>query len=352
MRCGLAALVLLLSGATCTAGSPPAGPVPPTRPARLCVGGVTAACRAPRNVSRRLAVSPLRVLRAEPLPSGTQGGRVLSLEASDGVVFDAKWRAWSMSSASNAPVGEVAAADLQELVLEPGDYVVPPAEVRCLPDAVMRRIDEQAEPYSDTGCTLSVVTYWLTGTIGLREAQRRGLLPDPPGYVSGDPELYAYERFRRDPVYRRNVANLNVMLYLTANGDAHAGQFVLYPAPLHVFAVDHSVAFGLDHRSAMRGRQDLSRLIVPAIPVSTAARIRALRKADIEELAVLASFEERGTELVRTERGSPIGEPEQRLRAVGPHVQIGLTSSEVDVVQRRVRELQRRLESGELRTFR
>ena len=352
MRGAMLGLALLVSGATCTVSSPPSVPVTPTRPARLCVGGVTSACRTPREVSERLAAAPIRVLRADPLPHGTQGGRILSLETRDGVVFGAKWRAWSMGSRSNAPVLEAAAAELQEMALDPHDYVVPPAEVRCLPSSVIRAIDaDDAEPYSDTHCALSVLTYWLAGSIGLREAQRRGLLPDPPRDVSGDPELFSRERFDRDPRYRRNLANLNVMLYLTANGDAHAGQFVLYPEPLHVFAVDHSVAFGLDHRSAMRGRQDLSTLLVPAIPASTAARIRALRKPHIERLAVLASFEERGTRLVRTDPGAPIGDRDASLRTVGPHVQVGLTSSEVAVVQRRLRELQRRLETGELGTF-
>ncbi|MBO6934230.1 MAG: hypothetical protein JJ863_04625 [Deltaproteobacteria bacterium] len=327
------------------------GDVPPSEPTRLCVGGVRSDCRRPDRIRELLATESLVVVQAAPAPGGAQGAAVLTLRTPDGLTFDVKWRSLGSASRSNDPIAELGADRVQRLVLGPGDLVIPPTAPHCLPAASYeRRLGHRRDAFDGSDCVLGIVSLWLHGAVDMNEARRTGVVPGEAG--DADPGLYDPLRFERDARYRRNVAHLNLVAFLIAHGDAHAGQFVTYRDPPHLFLVDNSVAFGLDHRSAMDERQDLARIVVPSIPRETAARLRALTRTDLDELRVLAELRlEASGRLVATDAGEPFGDPDEGARRQGERVQLGLSPEQIEVVWSRVRLLQASLDDGSLGVF-
>lgn len=325
--------------------------MPGTEPSQMCVGARATDCRPTDEIVRRMRESDLRIVQAAPASGGVQGAAVVTLRAPDGTVFDAKWRARASESRFNDPAAELAVFRLQDMVLEPRDYVVPPTEAHCFDVAAYSVLRHAVEPFPETQCVLGYLSYWLTDVVGLNELRRQGLIASAEERPQGDPWLYQRPRFNQDEAYRRNVANLNVIAFLVSHGDAHRGQFVGYRDPLHIFLVDSSVAFDMRHRGAMDDRQDLSKLIVPAIPVETASRVRALDRAALDRLAVLTTLVRDDAGLVLTDDESLFGDPGDRIRVEGRRVQIGLTTTEIDGVFERVRLLRERLRDGSLRVF-
>jgi len=342
-RNALAAITGLFTLACTQAAGPPKATS--TEPTRLCVDGAAlspARCRSARDVEALLGDAPVGLLRSRPTPGGAQGAHVVTLVGPGRDIVEAKWRPLSATTPTNDPASERLAHALQAIVLPPEDHVVPPAVTRCL--------ELPGEPPGE--CELGVLSYWLTGSTTLRDARRAGLLPMPDGGVwSGDPQLFQPTRFASDPAYRRAVAHLNLVAHLIDHGDAHTAQFVLYRDPLHFFLVDNSVAFGVHRNAEMDARQDLSRMIVPALPADTAARLRALRPAELRALAVVDTWQRTPTGLVRLDGHPPLGDPEARVRRADDLVQIGLRASELDALLARVAALQRALADGSLQTF-
>jgi hypothetical protein len=232
---------------------------------------------------------------------------------------------------------------------------VPPVVGRCLPDKAYRHAlgpEVHVETYPGTKCVPGILSYWLTGSMNLRDARREGFFPAPGGDPwHEDPMLYDAERFEADARYRRNLANLNVVAFLMSNRDAHTAQFVLYRDPLHLFLVDNSRAFTVPGNPEMRSRQDLSELVVPSIPRDTAARVDALTRADLERLARMEEYERSDETLRRLAPGDPIGDARQRIRSKGARVQVGLNDADLAGVIERARRLQRALREGAIDTF-
>lgn len=353
--CGVGLIVLALLSSECGPPQPhprgSLGAVPVTPPARMCAGPTSEGCRSAEEIARRMREPDLQIVQAARASGGVQGAAVITLRAPDGTLFDAKWRALASESHFNDPSAELAVVRLQDMILAPGDAVVPPTEAHCFDVEPYGALRHAVEPFPETRCVLGFLSYWLSGVVGLGALRRDGLLPSADGRPAGDPWLFERRRFDQNETYRRNVANLNVIAYLVAHGDAHAGQFVGYREPLHIFLVDSSVAFEMGHRGAMDDRQDLSTLVVPAIPRDTAARLRALDRPALDRLAVLTTLAREGQSLVVVEDGPLFGDPDERLRVEGGRVQIGLTTEEIEGVQERVGVLRDRLRDGSLRIF-
>ncbi|HJL17608.1 MAG TPA: hypothetical protein RMH99_18230 [Sandaracinaceae bacterium LLY-WYZ-13_1] len=354
---GARALVAATLALAC-AGEPSAarGALPkgvPTGARPLCVGPDAsperADCWTPASVEARLLDPDLEVLRVRRLSSGSQDARVWTLWVPpDGAVFEAKARAQSDVTPHNDPTAGTLVHALQALVLAPTDHVVPPTVTRCL-EGVPRR---HGKGHAPAGCTLVHLSYWLSRSAPLRALRRDGVLRAPDGDPwDPDPRLFDPERFERDPAYRRAIANLNLIVHLIGHGDAHAQQFVAYEDPFHVFLVDSSTAFSMPRNPAMDRRQDLASLIVPALPADTAARVRALERADVEGLAHAVTFERRGGAMRRAEHAAVIGDPDKRVRDPGSRLQIGLRDDEVEALWSRVRGVQRALRERTLGTL-
>ena len=355
----LSTWVLLLLGCSALPGgraTTDGAPAPPlTDPTQLCVGDpseAAARCRSPREVERWLAGDSLTIVGRRET-GGAQGAVALTLRSPE-ATFDAKWRAASSASEHNDPLGELGAHHVQKLILDPVDYVVPPAASHCFPEAEYRRwFRSDDDSVEDMECVLGYLSYWLTGSIGLTEARLAGLVPAPRGDAwSADAALYDPARFpHQSGAYRRNVAHLNVIAFLARNGDAHAAQFVSYRRPLHVFLVDSSVAFSAPQRASMRGRQDLSELVVRAIPADTAERVGELGRDEVMALMRIAEHRRADLGWERVAPGPLLADGRGRLRREGDRVQVGLSRDDARGVLERLRILQEALRSGAIGTF-
>src|SRR5688572_23404981 len=137
-----------------------------TRPARLCrTKALLERCRTAEEVESWLTHPDLEIIGWTATPSGLQGAKVLTLRAPGmlPVVFRAKWRASSTTSARNSPRRELAAYAVQKLFLEPHEYVVPPTAPHCFPiDEYRKKINPRAKPtWRDVPCVYGILSYWL-----------------------------------------------------------------------------------------------------------------------------------------------------------------------------------------------
>ena len=325
-----------------------------TEPTRLCTEGSTAPCRRASAVERFLQQDQLVIHEAEALGSGAQGAVALALEGPEGTRLKAKWRTSRSAELTNEPINELAAHRLQTLFLDEPDYVVPPAAAHCFPLASYRAaIGAEAEPLEGTDCVLGFLSYWLGGSKSLGEGREAGLFPTPAlGPGTWDTQLFDAERFEADAPYRRAFALVNLLTFLTANGDAHSGQFMFYEDPLHLFVVDSSMAFRVpvNPRMALRDEDLGKSLLAPAIPRRVAERLGELNPAVVQQLLVLAELRVANGAVERVEPGEPV-ETDQHVRRHGERLQLGLTSSEIGLLWNRVTEVQRRLADGSLGTF-
>jgi hypothetical protein len=128
---------------------------------------------------------------------------------------------------NNVPRYDLAAYELQKLLMDAQEYVVPPTSLRMLPM-------EQVKPYSpdvkatfpDSDDVLCVVQYWLQD-------------------VTAPADVLFPERFESDALYARHIGQLNVLTYLISHRDSNLGNFLISAVPegARVFSIDHGVAF-------------------------------------------------------------------------------------------------------------
>lgn len=354
-RLVLGAAIVFVVGAVATTIWAGLRPTPPplsgslddleyTEPSQLCVGPRRADC-----LSMDLALAqldaPLQIDAAVPPPGGTQGTAVLGASSGD-VRFAIKWRPAESESLLSDPAKELAVFALQQLFVPEQDAVVPPTRALCLDRAALEELTHQTlEPFEGSDCVLGYAAWWLHGAIGHRAAVSRELA-EP----RGDFTLYDRERFEREPAYRRNVAIVNLVTYLSRNVDAHLGQFVMYPDDGHWFVIDQSMTFDVLPNPRVAIRDNLSEMTVPSIPADIAARLVALTREELNSLAVLVEWEERDGRLVRVPQGD-LFQADERVRREGSRIQIGLEPDEIEGVWERVEILRARLDDETLQTF-
>ncbi len=293
----------------------------------------------------------LQIVGADEPPRGIQGARVLTLRIpglGHGLVFRAKWRAYSTTNEFNVPRRELAAYAVQSLFLQRSEYVVPPSAACCLDLARYRaHVDQHAGPtFEGTHCVFGFLQYWLEAAKTLDAAADAGWLNPEQGPL--DRELFA-----RDGTYKLAVARLNLLTYLIDHDDSHEQQFLLSGGPgrLHLYSVDNSMSFDSRTNPELSPAEDWSRIQVPALPEEAIERLRQLQRRDIDALRALEWFELRDGML------KPIESPEADERSGGAlawhgrRLSVGLTDSEIDQVWRRVRALRDSVARRIVQTF-
>ncbi len=233
---------------------------------------------------------------------------------------------------NNRPRYEVAAYQLQKLFLPPTDFVVPPTVLRSLPLALVQRWDDQVMPtFEGTRSVLVELQYWLNSVT--------------------QEKFWDSRRFRRDTLYARYFANMNILTYLIRHSDANQGNFLVSrdsTAP-HVYSVDNGVSF----MSPVSERGFFWRdLRVDRLPRATIERLRAIARPDLERaLGVVAQFNiDANLELVPCARGANLN-ARRGVRRKGNVVQFGLTTREIDEVQDRLAGLLKQVDEGKLKVF-
>lgn len=256
-----------------------------------------------------------------------------ALEFGDGEMVLVKWAKAPRGGDrfNNRPRYEVAAYELQKLFLEEAEYVVPPTVARCVPPwSYPEAVAPEAPTFEGEPCVLVVLQSWLWNVT--------------------EESVFDRGRFRRDTVYARHLANLNVLTHLIDHKDANVGNFLLstVEGSPRVYGVDNSLAF--DSEKSNRGT-DWRRLRVDAVPAATVARLRELSEEVLRDaLSVVAQFERSGGGMVPVEPGPPL-DPEQGIRVRDGVIQLGLTEGEIGDVYARIQRLLRRVDRGNLATF-
>jgi hypothetical protein len=333
---GRVALVTALLSAGCAKHIPLAEPAAPlTPPTHLC-----AAAEAPPHCRKAFDVERLLGDEAELLgmadtPSGMQGAKILTLRA-HGSVLRVKWRPLSSGNLLNEPRKELAAYAVQKLFLDESELVVPPTVAHCFPLAPYRRFaPKETASFKGIDCVLGFASYWLEGVETVHAAREDDWLDDGDGIF--DPEL-----FERDPLYRRSVANSNLLTYLINHGDAHDEQFLLEKSArgLRAYVVDNSIAFRSIKNPMLLFRQDWSHIQVSALTPSALDRLAKLTDDDYARLGTVAELERSGEQLVRVSSDEPPSASDgSTMSWHGPRLRIGLTAGEIALVRSRAGDL-------------
>jgi hypothetical protein len=90
---------------------------------------------------------------------------------------------------------------------------------------------------------------------------------------------------------------------------------------------------------------------VSRVSAATAARLRTITEANlVQALAVVAQFERRGSDYAPAALGESL-DKKRGVRRTATVLQLGLTSSEIEGVQTRLRSLLKDIDRGKIKTF-
>lgn len=233
---------------------------------------------------------------------------------------------------NNVPRYDLAAYELQKLLMDAEEYVVPPTALRMLPMEQMKpHASAVKATFPDSDDVLCVVQYWLQN-------------------VTAPPDVLFPARFESDALYARHIGQLNVFTYLISHRDSNLGNFMISAAPegARVFSIDHGVAFASE--SSDRGELWRS-MRVKRLPADTVARLRKLTETDLtSRLGVLAEWKLENGHYVAVSPGGNLRARSGVRRAEGV-VQMGLSSSEIEGVWSRAQKLLRMIDDGDIETY-
>jgi hypothetical protein len=233
---------------------------------------------------------------------------------------------------NNVPRYDLAAYELQKMLMDAAEYVVPPTALRMLPLAEMKRYSPAVKAtFTGSDDVLCVVQYWLQG-------------------VTAREDILDPARFESDALYARHIGQLNVFTYLINHRDSNLGNFLVSTVPegARVFSIDHGVAFF----SEPSDRGELWRSMrVKRLPADTVARLRKLTEADLQSrLGVLAEWKLENGRYVAVSPGKNLRQKSGVRRDEGV-VQMGLTHGEIGAVWSRAQKLLKMIDDGEIATY-
>ena len=233
---------------------------------------------------------------------------------------------------NNEPRYEAAAYELQKLFLDEPEFVVPPTLLRVFPIDWIRERSPNVRPTfrNAPGSVLFAVQYWL-----------QGVTPE---------NFWDPVRAREDTLYARHIGNFNILTHLIRHQDANAGNYLIsqHRNNPRVFAVDNGVAFNSVPSDRGVEWRDLR---VDRLPRHTIERLRAVTPELLaQRLGVLAEYEIRDGQLVAVTPTANFGDS-RGVRQRDGRIQIGLTRREIQQVERRIRDLVKKVDEGKLRVF-
>jgi hypothetical protein len=288
------------------------------------------------ELERMLATEPLQIVSAEISRPKAKGDITLKAEVSFGgrPPFRVKLRKSEPGAEAfnNVPRYDIAAYELQSLLMDPAEYVMPPTALRMIPLADFQRYSPDVKPtFKGAAEVLGVVQYWL---------QEIKVVPD----------VYDAARFESDPVYARHIGQLNVFTFLIEHRDSNMGNFLISKAEQgpRVFSIDHGVAFAsLD---SDRGTAWLE-MRVNRLPKDTVERVRMLTKDELTaRLGAFAQWELRDGHYVAV-LPTQNKWPSRGVRIKDGVVQMGLTRAEIAAIDRQVKRLVHQVDFGTIKVY-
>ncbi len=237
---------------------------------------------------------------------------------------------------NNSPRKEIAAYKLQWAFLEPEDYVVPTSNLYCVPmEQWEKHVDPEPPTIPGTDCILVNLSFWLDDVT----------VADP---------VYDRERFLDDANYAWHLANLNILTYLSDHHDQRSGNILasIHEDDRHIYAIDNGITFGPPvFNFFVPSSFQWSRILVPALPKQSVARLRAVKRSDLDYLATVTQMEPDPSGRLQLVRPEPPWDPDRGGRLQGSEVQFGLTTGEIDDLWERIQKLVEAVDAGHLTLF-
>ena len=294
------------------------------------------------ELEQMLQSDPMRIVSAEISRPKAKGDITLKAEVafSDRPPMRVKLRKAEpgADTFNNVPRYDLAAYELQKLLMDEAGYVVPPTALRMVPLAELRELTSTVEPapvfkptFKGADEVLCVVQYWLQD-------------------VKVPVDVLDAVLVESDPVYARHIGELNVFTYLIEHRDSNLGNFIMSAAPegARVFSVDNGIAFASE--ASDRGEAWKS-MRVKRLPADTVDRLRGLtRDALTLHLAVLAEWELKGGHYVAVPLTANLS-ANSGVRRKDTTVQMGLTRNEIAGVWDRSRRLLKMIDAGDIATW-
>lgn len=290
----------------------------------------------PETLRGRLQDDDFDIAAAKGAGGGVMGAEKLTLVfRDDGFRTDVKWKKAPNGGEgwNNSPRREIGAYAVQQLFLEPDDYVVPPVVARCIPLGVYHAVDQFALPnLEDAECVFGALSAWLQN---VRQPDR----------------ILEPERFSNDPRYAHHFGNLNLLLYVILHKDTQPGNFLVSTDAFNpqMFSIDNGIAFGGVLFNFFHPHYN--RLVVGGLPKQSVERLRQLTRTDLDRLGVLAELRADDNRVLRAVAPSANVDPPAPQRPVPNGIQLGLTTEEIDAIETRLQELFARIDRGEIATF-
>jgi len=290
----------------------------------------------PSEAERRLAGQPFEIVEAEPTASGVAGAQKWKVRFPDGQVLKLKWKAaprYTADGWNNSPRREIAPYEIQKWFLDEPDYIVPPAEVRCIPLALYRaEVDASAKAtIRGTSCVFGVLSLWLRD-------------------VEEPAEIWHPEMFDRQSYYSRSIAAVDVLTLLIGHQDGRPANFLWSTdGRHHVYSIDNGISFhAFPFNPLVRNWNDIR---VPALPREIVRRLAAVGPDQIEALAVLRQLEPDADRVLKLVPATENLDPDEGSRIGRSAFQIGLRQSELREIEERIHWLVQQTESGEIPLF-
>ncbi len=222
---------------------------------------------------------------------------------------------------NNTPRKEMAADRIQQLFLDPVDFVVPSTGVICIPMAKWEEMYGPSEPsYPGIRSVVTSFSLWLEDLT----------VPE---------RVYDEQRFLTDHTYAWHLANFNILTYLINQRDGRTGNFLVANDDERriVFAIDNGVTFGAKvYNWFFPWTYAWTKVRVAALPRQAVDRLRKVRREDLDSLMVLVQLERDSEGILREVRPGPVIDPNEGVSIEGGTVQLGLTKSQVDAVSNRI----------------
>ncbi len=237
---------------------------------------------------------------------------------------------------NNAPRKEIAADVIQQLFLDPVDFVVPTSGAICIPMDEWEQSHGPSRPsYPGIRCVVTTFSIWLQDVT----------VPD---------RLFDEPRFLTDARYAWHLANFNILTYLINQRDGRTGNFLVAKddARRIVFSIDNGVTFGAKvYNWFFPWTYAWTKIRVPALPRRSVDRLRKLQREDLDALLVVSQLELNSEGVLLSVPPSPVIEPNEGVSIEGTTVQMGLTKSEVDAVWSRITRLIEAVDEGRMPVF-
>jgi hypothetical protein len=285
------------------------------------------------DLERLLAAEPLVIMQAEISRPKAKGDITLRADVSFGGAPPLRVKLRKAEPGAdtfnNVPRYDRAAYELQKLFIDPAEYVVPPTALRFIPRADFAKYQpDVVRTFSAADEVLAVLQYWLSD-------------------ITVVADVYDAVRFDADPLYARHIGQLNVLTYLIRHRDSNVGNFLIGKAATgaRVFSIDHGVAFASGDSDRGEAWKDIR---VNRLPADTVAKLRMITPAVLEQrLGVLAQWQLEGDRYAPVALGPNLS-PYRGVRRGGKDLQMGLTKSEIEAVNRLLVRLLQRIDAGEI----